>query len=107
MRTLEHPDRNSISLDGVLFALSDPTRRKIVRQLADGPPAQYCSQFALPISLSTQTHHFRVLREAGVIEQRYQGTAIVAALRSEDLTTRVPGLLEAILAAERAENPPN
>ncbi|CAA9271448.1 MAG: Transcriptional regulator, ArsR family [uncultured Arthrobacter sp.] len=88
-----------------MAALADPTRRRIVRQLADGPPAQYCSQFDLPVSLSTQTHHFRVLREAGVIEQHYQGTAIVATLRLEDLSARVPGLVEAILAAERAQNP--
>lgn len=105
MRTLEHPDRASISVDGVLSALADPTRRRIVRQLADGPSEQYCSQFALAVSLSTQTHHFRVLREAGVIEQRYQGTAIVAALRSADLADRIPGLLDAVIAAERAQNP--
>jgi DNA-binding transcriptional ArsR family regulator len=106
MRTLEHPDRASISLDAVMSALADPMRRRIIRQLADGPPAQHCSQFGLPVSASTQTHHFRVLREAGVIEQRYQGTAIVASLRVDDLSARLPGLLDAVLNAERAANPP-
>ena len=89
-RTFEHPGRDTISLDGVLSALADPVRRTIVRQLADGPDGQSCSQFSLPVSNSTRTHHFRVLREAGLIEQEYQGTAILSSLRSDDLDARLP-----------------
>lgn len=49
---------------------------------------------------STSTHHFRVLREAGVIRQHYRGTAIQNGLRREDLEARFPGLLDAVLAAD-------
>lgn len=101
MRTLDHPARDEIRLDAVLSALADPVRRTIVCQLADGHHEQSCIAFDLPVTKSTSTHHFRVLREAGVIEQRYQGTAILSDLRVSDLETRFPGLLPAILNAAR------
>jgi DNA-binding transcriptional ArsR family regulator len=58
-----------------------------------------CGGFGLPITKSTATHHFRVLREAGVIEQCTDGTARLSSLRREDLDERFPGLLDAILGA--------
>ena len=101
-RTFDHPERDQISLDGVLSALADPVRRTIVRQLADGPESQPCNQFSLPVGASTRTHHFRVLREAGLIAQEYRGTAILSSLRQDDLEARLPGILDAVLASERA-----
>ena len=105
MRALVHPDRGELQLDTVLSALSDPLRRRIVGQLADGPDDQACSAFQLPVSKSTSTHHFRVLREAGLIEQHYRGTSILNTLRATDLEARFPGLLQAILQATRHEAP--
>ncbi|MBM6622244.1 ArsR/SmtB family transcription factor [Arthrobacter sp.] len=99
-RTLEHPDVVELSLDAVLSALADPMRRRIVVQLANGCHDQACIAFELPVSRSTATHHFRVLRLAGIIEQRYQGTAILNTLRSSCLEERFPGLLAAIVGAE-------
>jgi hypothetical protein len=58
-----------------------------------------CSQVELPVSASTATHHFRVLREAGVINQCYRGTAKMNCLRRTDLDARFPGLLDAVLRA--------
>lgn len=100
MRTLPHPEAQEIALDQVLSALADPIRRRIVTQLAGGHDDQACIAFDLPVTKSTSTHHFRVLREAGVITQRYRGTAILNCLRDEDLDARFPGLLGAVLAAE-------
>ena len=105
MRTLAHPDRGELQLDAVLSALSDPVRRQIVGQLAEGPDDQACSAFQLPVSKSTSTHHFRVLREAGVIQQHYRGTAILNSLRAADVEARFPGLLQAVLQAARYEAP--
>lgn len=99
VRTLEHPERDVITIDAVLAALADPVRRTIVTQLAGGHSAQACIAFDLPVAKSTSTHHFRVLREAGVISQHYRGTAIQNGLRREDLEARFPGLLDAVLAA--------
>lgn len=97
MRTLDHPSLEELTLDAVLSALADPVRRRIVSQLDAGHHDQSCLAFELPVSKSTSTHHFRVLREAGVIRQRYAGTAIRSSLRREDLDARFPGLIDAVL----------
>ncbi|MFI5673775.1 ArsR/SmtB family transcription factor [Streptomyces cellulosae] len=98
-RDLPHPMREEIRLEGVLHALSDPMRLRIVRELAADGEELSCSHFDLPVTKSTTTHHFRVLREAGVIRQVYRGTAKMNGLRRDDLDDLFPGLLDALLAA--------
>jgi DNA-binding transcriptional ArsR family regulator len=95
------PAREEISLLAVLAALSDPMRLRMVSDLAAaGAGAELpCKAFALPVVKSTCTHHFRVLREAGVISQRVAGTTRLNALRREDLDARFPGLLDAVLSS--------
>lgn len=103
MRALEHPSREDMRLDTVLAALADPVRRKVACRLFDHEDGHACGTFELPVSKSTSTHHFRVLREAGVIRQEYQGTSIMNSLRRDDLNARFPGLLEAVFSAQRRE----
>ncbi|MFE9017299.1 ArsR/SmtB family transcription factor [Streptomyces sp. NPDC007808] len=98
-RDLPHPAREEIRLEGVLHALSDPMRLQIVRELAAVGDELSCSQFDLPVTKSTTTHHFRVLRESGVIRQIYRGTAKMNGLRKDDLDGLFPGLLDALLDA--------
>ncbi|MEU6537353.1 helix-turn-helix domain-containing protein [Streptomyces sp. NPDC047000] len=98
-RELSHPTREEIRLEGVLHALSDPVRLRIVRELAGDRDELSCSQFELPVTKSTTTHHFRVLRENGVIRQVYRGTAKMNGLRRDDLDALFPGLLDCLLAA--------
>jgi DNA-binding transcriptional ArsR family regulator len=97
-RTLHHPPADSLELTGVLHALSDPMRLEIVRTLAAGVECR-CGAFDLPVTKSTRTHHFRVLRESGVIEQLADGTALLNRLRRDDLDARFPGLLDSVLSA--------
>jgi DNA-binding transcriptional ArsR family regulator len=97
-RDLSHPAAADIELTHVLHALSDPVRLQIVRALAvDGGCSRHCGEIALPVTKSTSTHHFRVLRESGVIEQEREGTARINKLRRGDLDTRFPGLLDSVL----------
>jgi len=100
--TLHHPQTQEIELPVVLAALSDPHRLRIVRQLAGTEDACRCGTFDLGVTKSTLTHHFRVLREAGVITQQAVGTSKLNWLRREDLDARFPGLLDAVLAADQA-----
>jgi DNA-binding transcriptional ArsR family regulator len=96
---LAHPPREELELSAVLHALSDPVRLSMVRHLAAAPEERSCRSFDVPVTKSTCTHHFKVLREAGIIHQRQQGTSRLNALREEDLEARFPGLLSTILAA--------
>lgn len=103
-RELDHPNRDEIRLEAVLHALSDPLRFGVVRDLVATPTGLPCSGFDLPVSNSTATHHLRVLREAGVIEQVYQGTSKINVLRDADLDALFPGLLRAMLDAAHAQD---
>lgn len=98
---IRHPERGEIELAAVLHALSDPVRLQIIGALANGGEVN-CKSFALPVSKSTCTHHFRVLREAGVIKQRVEGTTRLNSLRRDDLESQFPGLIDAVLGAARA-----
>ncbi|MEV8531640.1 helix-turn-helix domain-containing protein [Streptomyces sp. NPDC051211] len=102
-RTLAHPEPAGIRLEGVLHALSDPVRLSIVRELAGAETGLACSHFPLPVTKSTTTHHFRVLRESGVVRQTYHGTTKLNALRRADLDELFPGLLDSVLTAAAAE----
>jgi DNA-binding transcriptional ArsR family regulator len=97
---LHHPDRSELELPAVLHALSDPQRLEIVRKLADEPTPRACGTFELGVAKSTMTHHFRVLRESGVIHQWRKGTTKLTELRREDLDARFPGLLDAVLSSQ-------
>jgi DNA-binding transcriptional ArsR family regulator len=94
---LVHPDRGELDLAAVLHALSDPMRLRIVAELAASGGERSCSSFNLPIVKSTCTHHFKVLREAGLIRQQVVGTKRVNSLRRDDIEARFPGLLDAVL----------
>jgi DNA-binding transcriptional ArsR family regulator len=94
---LEMPAAEDVELTGVLQALSDPIRLEIVRELAAGGE-QACGVIPLPVSASTRSHHFKILRDAGLTVTRVRGTQRLVSLRRADLERRFPGLLDAVLA---------
>src|ERR1041384_4369624 len=95
---LSHPDVAAVEVDDVLRALADPTRRQIVRLLlSDGDRA--CGTFGLSVAASTLSHHFRTLRNAGILRQYDEGRQRMNALRLDELDTRFPGLVRAVLDA--------
>jgi DNA-binding transcriptional ArsR family regulator len=91
-----HPERDRIQLDNVLSALGNPLRLEVVRVLAAGGEHP-CGAVLDGVSKSTLTHHWRVLRDSGVIWQRPSGRENLLSLRREDLNERFPGLLDAVL----------
>lgn len=95
---MHHPKTEELQLTAVLYALSDPTRLGIVTKLT-GRVRCSCSDFISGVSKSTMSHHFRVLREAGLIQVGREGTQHVIQLRRADMEERFPGLLESVLSA--------
>jgi DNA-binding transcriptional ArsR family regulator len=94
----DEPHGDEMTLAAVMAALSDPMRVAIVRQLA-AEGERTCGTFDLGISKATRSHHFRVLREAGLTHTRVAGTRRHVSLRRDELDARFPGLLDALLAA--------
>jgi DNA-binding transcriptional ArsR family regulator len=94
----------ALDLATILHALSDPVRLRIVAQLSDGGE-RTCGSLDLPVAKSTCSHHFRVLREAGVVSQRVDGKCRFNRLRAEQLEQRFPGLLAAVLRASAPSDP--
>lgn len=86
----------------VLHALADPTRLTIVATLV-ADLEKPCGTFPVSVSPSTLSHHFRVLREAGVIHQRDDGSRRYTSLRRDDLERRYPGLIDLVLAGASHE----
>ncbi len=103
MKMLQHPDRSRIELASVLYALSDPVRLQVVMSLCS-VGERPCGTIELPIAKSTASHHFKVLREAGVIHVRQEGTQRCISLRRDDLDARFPGLLDSVLNAARKKS---
>ncbi|KAA9165962.1 ArsR family transcriptional regulator [Amycolatopsis acidicola] len=101
---LPEPAREDLRLEVVLSALSDPLRLTIVRKLLlereayDHP----CGWFGLDRPKSSLTHHFKALREAGILRQRQYGLERRSRVRAEDLDARFPGLLDLVAAWEPA-----
>jgi DNA-binding transcriptional ArsR family regulator len=96
MRALKHPAASDIELPRVLYALSDPVRLEVVRQLHREGEAT-CAALDGGRPKSSMSHHFRVLREAGVVRTRTDGPAHVNELRRGELDKKFPGLLKAVL----------
>lgn len=97
MRPFKHPAANELSLERVLYALSDSIRLDIVRHLSRVDAAS-CGELDGGRPKSTVSHHFKVLREAGLVCTENTGTMHMNALRRADIESRFPGLLDAILA---------
>jgi len=96
--TVFHPAREELDVITILRALADPTRLEIVRILASDPGGERtCGSFGLDATKQNLTHHFRVLRDAGVTRTRDEGRNRFTSLRRDDLQARFPGLLDAVI----------
>jgi len=100
MTRFVHPVKEELSLAGILGALSDPMRLKIVRKLLDRRDECLSCSSAAPcpdMAKSTLSHHFRILRDAGLIWTTKRGVENLNSVRWNDVNERFPGLLRAIM----------
>lgn len=97
MRPYKHPSSEQLTLERIFHALSDPIRLEIVQHLARVETAT-CGELDGGRPKSSMSHHFRILRDAGLVHTEAEGTNHQNSLRLEELDARFPGLMDAILA---------
>ena len=92
MKTSFYPSLKKVPLSLIFYALSDPVRLEIIRTLLENDELS-CGSCKSPLSKSTMSHHFKVLRESGLIEKRGEGKVHYLSLRRVEIESRIPGLL--------------
>ena len=103
MDDVVEPAAQDFQLPRILAALADPHRLATVRYVARNGEswcAQVIQEAGLAMTKSTFSHHLRILREAGVLTKRIQGTRGYTRLRKDDLDRRFPGLMDSIIDAD-------
>jgi DNA-binding transcriptional ArsR family regulator len=107
MRPLFHPSMETVTVEGILHALSDPLRVAIFAQIAESGGSQTCSNFLniseKAIPKSTLSQHFKALREAGLIRGERVGVEMQNTSRCAEIEKRFPGLIAAILNAHNVQ----
>ncbi|MEO5969055.1 MAG: helix-turn-helix transcriptional regulator [Bdellovibrionia bacterium] len=92
MKSTYCPNLKKIPLSLIFYALSDPVRLEIVQALLEQDEIS-CGACKSPLSKSTMSHHFKVLRESGLIVKRGEGKVHYLSLRRVEIEARFPGLL--------------
>ena len=89
-------------MNAVYRALSDPTRRAILRLLRqrDMSAGELADRF--PVTKPTMSKHFSVLKEADLIQGRREGTTIIYTLNLSVLEEALSGLLTAFKIKPRS-----
>lgn len=90
-----------LDVTSVLRALADPVRLDLVRQLSRSDTAIACGRFDASVAKNTLSHHFKILREAGIIATHREGGQSLNVLRTAAIDAAFPGLLQAILPEAR------
>jgi DNA-binding transcriptional ArsR family regulator len=107
MRPLYHPSLEDITVQGILYALSDPVRVRIYVELAQADCAMNCSAFLpngkLTLPKSTLSQHFKVLREAGLIRSERKGVELKNSTRCQELKEKFGPMVSGILQAYAKE----
>jgi DNA-binding transcriptional ArsR family regulator len=108
MRPLVHPTVEDITVEGILHALSDPTRVAIFSQIANSGCSANCASFSVvnekEVPKSTLSQHFKALRDAGLIRSERIGVEMQNVSRCTEIEKRFPGLIPAIVGALKVQS---
>ncbi len=76
---------NAAAHQNTFEALADPTRRRVFEKLKAGPKSVGDIAQGLPVSRPAVSQHLRVLKEAGLVSDRAEGTRRVYAIDPQGL----------------------
>lgn len=99
MRQIKHPNMDQVELTDIMYALSDPTRLEIVGRLANAGRKMTCGELDFNRPKSSMSHHFKILRAAGLVETLIEGTEHMNSLRVAEIEQKFPGILQSVLRA--------
>ncbi len=92
---------SEVTVEGILYALSDPVRARIFVELANTDCTRACNAFARygkkKLAKSTLSQHFRVLREAGLIRSERVGVSLQNRSRCDEFRGKHGALVAAII----------
>lgn len=97
MREIKHPNIQDVSITDLMYALSDPTRVEIVRQIAQSSEALTCGALEIDRPKSSLSHHFKILRSSGIVMTQIEGKEHFNSLRTKELEECFPGVFKSIL----------
>jgi DNA-binding transcriptional ArsR family regulator len=98
MKPLLNPSSQDLTLEGLLYALSDPIRLTIVSHLMKKPSMSCAESCAgLRLSKATLSRHYDILRSSGVVFTEKNGAQYTNRVRKDELNRRFPGVLQAII----------
>lgn len=103
MKEYHHPALKSIHLTSVMNALSDPCRMNIMQQLLENTELA-CTAIKLNVGKSTASHHFEILRSAGLIRTRIDGVKSLNSVRIDEINQYFPGIINLIQSIEDEKN---
>ncbi len=107
MRPLVHPSVDEMTVEGILYALSDPVRVRIFTDLMASTCAQNCTALAklnaTPMPKSTLSQHFKILREAGLIRSERKGVELQNIPRWEEYCSKFGPMISGIIEAYAKE----
>ena len=63
-----------MTYETALAALADPTRRRVFERLKSGPQSVGVIARRMPVSRPAVSQHLKVLKEAGLVAERPEGT---------------------------------
>jgi DNA-binding transcriptional ArsR family regulator len=108
VRPLFHPALSDITVEGILYALSDPVRAQIYAGMLASECPLNCSNFRKvdnrTLPKATLSQHFKILREAGLIRSERKGVEMHNTTRLAELKERFGDMLSAILNTYVAQN---
>jgi DNA-binding transcriptional ArsR family regulator len=104
MRPIIHPAKEDVSLEAFFYALSNSTRLRIIANLHEAHKAgKNFLNCALAVdgieklAASTTSHHFRILREGGIVYSERVGKDCNNSLRLDDMNERFSGLMTVVI----------
>lgn len=107
MRPLYHPSPDEITVQGILHALADPVRVRMLMELLSTEATLNCTDFRnihnAPLPKSTLSNHVTILREAGLITSERRGVELHNRVRLHQAIPPLEHLIGAILAAYKLE----